>query len=394
LNRPNFDSPIYYKNIARRIEILPIELNTHSINSNQITFINQSHDYCVCFVDMVDSTKNTNGMISPDKIQGFYSVFLNTMSQIIRQHRGRVIKNSGDGLLYYFPRTKDPDDYSAFADVIECGLSMIDAYDSLNLNFQNKGISPVNYRISANYGKVELAISLNSQSVDLFGPTVNICSKINHLAQSNHLIIHENLFAKIKEIPEYINNYEFKYIDTSEEYIVNTNSGPEFKSYIVSRSNNNNNINTKKLSIVKSGNYDGGIKTESNIPASSCNILLIDDDEDILFALKSVISSEGYNVITFSNATYALADILEKGTHFYHLIIMDIRMPEINGIKLYSHLRILNPDAKVIFLSALNALDEVLSIFPEIEHRDIMRKPVEPEHLVSNIKTILGSTKE
>lgn len=392
MNKPNLDSPIYYKNIVRRNEILPGDLNATKLNSNQITFINQSHDYCVCFIDMVDSTKNTNGMISPDKIQGFYSVFLNTMSQIIRLHRGRVIKNSGDGLLYYFPRTKDPSDYSAFADVIECGLAMIDAYDSLNLTFQSKGIPRVNYRISANYGKVELAISSNSQSVDLFGPTVNVCSKINHLAQSNHLIIHENLFAKITEFPDYTFNYEFKNVDTADEYITNPNSRSEFKAYVVSRANNC--INTKKLDISKLENSNDTIKTAFNITKSSYNILLIDDDEDILFAFKSIISSEGYNVTTFSNATFALADILEKSPHYYHLIIMDIRMPEINGIKLYSHLRVLNPDAKVIFLSALNALDEVLSIFPEVEHNDIMRKPVEPEHLLSTIKMALRITQE
>jgi CheY-like chemotaxis protein/class 3 adenylate cyclase len=341
---------------------------------------------------MVDSTKNTSGMISPDKIQGFYSVFLNTMSQIIRIHRGRVIKNSGDGLLYYFPRTKDPDDHTAFIDVIECGLTMIDAYDSLNLNFQSKGISPVNYRISANYGKVELAISLNSQSVDLFGPTVNVCSKINHLAESNRLIIHENLLAKIKETPSYIKNYEFKKVDTSEQYALPDN-GIEFKIYVISRSNNNN-TKAKNLGTSQPQNYDPFYKNTINVSKSSFNILLIDDDEDILFAFKSIISSEGYNVTTFSNATYALADILEKNANHYHLIIMDIRMPEINGIKLYSHLRVLNPDAKVIFLSALNAIDEVLSIFPEIDHKDIMRKPVEPDHLLASIQMILQSTTE
>src|ERR1044072_2112209 len=105
MNQPNFDPPIYYNNIVRHTKLFTNLKNSIHSNSNQITFINQSHDYCVCFVDMVDSTKNTKGMICPDKIQGYYSVFLNTMSRIIRNHRGRVIKNSGDGLLYYFPMT-------------------------------------------------------------------------------------------------------------------------------------------------------------------------------------------------------------------------------------------------------------------------------------------------
>jgi DNA-binding response OmpR family regulator len=64
-------------------------------------------------------------------------------------------------------------------------------------------------------------------------------------------------------------------------------------------------------------------------------------------------------------------------------------MPELNGIKLYSQLKILNPDVRVIFLSALNALEEVLSIFPEIKYSEIIRKPIEPEKLLSNIRSIL-----
>jgi len=64
-------------------------------------------------------------------------------------------------------------------------------------------------------------------------------------------------------------------------------------------------------------------------------------------------------------------------------------MPELNGIKLYSQLKVLNPDIKVLFLSALNALDEVLCIFPEIKHSEIIRKPIEPDALLCTIRSIL-----
>ncbi len=64
-------------------------------------------------------------------------------------------------------------------------------------------------------------------------------------------------------------------------------------------------------------------------------------------------------------------------------------MPELNGIKLYSQLKVLNPDVKVLFLSALNALDEVLCIFPKIKHSEIIRKPIEPDALLCIIRSIL-----
>ncbi len=104
------------------------------------------------------------------------------MASIIKDHNGKVIKNAGDCLIYYFPKTVDSDvNESAFQDVLDCGLAMIDANSTLNEELSKNGLPPINYRISANYGKVELATSSNSNSVDLFGPTVNICSKINHL---------------------------------------------------------------------------------------------------------------------------------------------------------------------------------------------------------------------
>ena len=80
---------------------------------------------------------------------------------------------------------------------------------SLNSDLTSQGLAPISYRISANYGKVELAISLNSHNVDLFGPPVNICSKINRFASSNQMIIHQDLLQVIKDTPlfnEYIFN--------------------------------------------------------------------------------------------------------------------------------------------------------------------------------------------
>ena len=50
--------------------------------------------------------------------------------------------------------------------------------------------------------------------------------------------------------------------------------------------------------------------------------------------------------------------------YYYDLVITDIRMPGLNGIQLYSKLKVMNPEIKVLFLSALDAVDELLSIFP------------------------------
>jgi DNA-binding NarL/FixJ family response regulator len=63
---------------------------------------------------------------------------------------------------------------------------------------------------------------------------------------------------------------------------------------------------------------------------------------------------------------------LNNSSH-YDLAIIDIRMPELNGIQLYQMLKIINKNIKVLFISALDAADEILSMFPEIGSGSIIR---------------------
>jgi CheY-like chemotaxis protein len=197
------------------------------------------------------------------------------------------------------------------------------------------------------------------------------------------------LLKVIKEIPAF-KEYIFRDIEYLDEF-EHCNPKSLFQAFSVHRVENEDRRLVLEHSKRKKLFEDQ--QQQERLPNSAFNILLIDDDEDILFAFKSIISSEGYNVTTFSNSSHALSHFSENNPYFYHLVIMDIRMPELNGIKLYSQLKVLNPDVKVIFLSALNALEEVLSIFPEIRYSEIVRKPIEPDRLISNIKSILRNPK-
>ena len=60
-------------------------------------------------------------------------------------------------------------------------------------------------------------------------------------------------------------------------------------------------------------------------------------------------------------------------------------MPGINGIKLYSKFKVIKSNVKILFVSALNAVGELLSLFPEIKDSDILRKPVESQQLLDKI---------
>jgi two-component system, OmpR family, response regulator ChvI len=64
-------------------------------------------------------------------------------------------------------------------------------------------------------------------------------------------------------------------------------------------------------------------------------------------------------------------------------------MPDINGIQLYQKLKSINKDIRVMFVSALDAADEILSVFPEIKDSDIIKKPTNKDQFVNKVKNAI-----
>jgi class 3 adenylate cyclase len=182
----------------------------HSISDNEISFSGKQRNYCVCYIDMVNSTKMTSTIDSAEKISRYYEIFLNSMATIVRNFGAKIIKNAGDALIYYFPETSNLSNASAFIDILECNITMISAHAIINAKLYNEQLPPLNYRISADYGRVELAKSLSSQSDDLFGSIMNLCAKINIKAPINGLIIGSNLYQVLSSFN--INKYIFNNI--------------------------------------------------------------------------------------------------------------------------------------------------------------------------------------
>ena len=404
------DFSVYIEEDVKRQNTQVLKVENTKINEEQITFINYTHRYCVCVIDIVESTKTTSQIEGSEKIREFYSIFLNTMASIIKTHNGKVIKNAGDCLIYYFPKTVDGSNESAFKDVIDCGVAMIDANPIINSRLNKDDLPSISYRISGNYGIMELAMSLNSNNVDLFGPTLNICSKINHLAPPNGMVVYKDLYDILnenlekEEEEEYLfreiqcnNDGEYsKYSDLVysvhriENPTESTNGGGD------SKTQKHNTQHQQLLQHQKHQHQQPQKppqqrqqKNELKQSNSSYNILLIDDDADILFTFSAVIEGEGYHLKSFNNPHEALSHFSQVDPYYYDLVIMDIRMPGMNGIQLYSKLKVMNPEIKVLFLSALDAVEELLSIFPDIKVSEIIRKPIEPRSLISKASEIL-----
>jgi two-component system chemotaxis response regulator CheY len=82
-------------------------------------------------------------------------------------------------------------------------------------------------------------------------------------------------------------------------------------------------------------------------------ILVVDDDLDLLESTVDIIKSIGYDVITGTNGEEAVAKFKEK---MPNLVLMDIKMPKMDGFEAFFQIKKIYPDAKVIFITG-NEID-------------------------------------
>jgi CheY-like chemotaxis protein/predicted transcriptional regulator len=120
------------------------------------------------------------------------------------------------------------------------------------------------------------------------------------------------------------------------------------------------------------------------------NIMIVDDESDVLLTYESFLSYAGFNVSTFADSYEALRDFASN-PRLYDLVILDIRMENLNGLQLFQSMKAMNPSSKILFASALDAAKELTSILPDIESQDIIKKPVDRENFIKVIKMALGS---
>ena len=172
---------------------------------------------------------------------------------------------------------------------------MIEARNTINQKLHEEGLPSLSYRISADYGRVEVARSATSQSDDLFGPVMNMCSKINSVALPNGIAIGDGLYRIIQSFSLLSsleqNCYYFEKIITIENQQTDFNNYPLYSM----RRNDCTSFSERDWQ-----------------EQQPINILLIDDEEDILETFKQGLSSEGYHVEAF-------ADPMEAFAHFVNV---------------------------------------------------------------------------
>ncbi|RUT73157.1 response regulator transcription factor [Ancylomarina longa] len=120
---------------------------------------------------------------------------------------------------------------------------------------------------------------------------------------------------------------------------------------------------------------------------SDYKILLVDDESDILEFLSYNLNKEGFQVSTAENGKEAI----EKAKKFQpHLIILDVMMPEMDGIETCEKIRSL-PEFSDVLISFLTARGEDYSQIAGFEAGadDYINKPIKPKVFISRVKALL-----
>lgn len=193
-----------------------------------LQFSDYSEKYCVCMIDIMNSTKITS-QLSSTQTSEFYRIFLNSTALIVRNFGGIVVKNIGDALLFYFPVLHDEKELT-IKKCLNCCLTLGESQKDISEKLKKEKLPSVDYRTSATFGIVRIARTSTSSVNDIFGTTVNKCAKINRSAPANGLIIGEELYENAKNLED----YEFKKVESE---IVSPEHG--FVGFIVYRKSKN-----------------------------------------------------------------------------------------------------------------------------------------------------------
>jgi len=332
-----------------------------NFSSQEIRFSGDSIKSCVVFIDLVDSTKNTITMDKLEHIRIYYSKFMNSISEIVKNYGGKVIKNIGDCLLLYFPKTSDNKNEEAFREVIECGLKILDSRYAVNQELSKQHLPPFSYKISMDFGVLDLALVGDYSQIDLFGSTVNRCSKINSsLSIANQIIIGDNFYRILKSFPNIANNYNF--INNGECMITETIG---YSTYSLKKINKLTLDNSS--SIISTDDFTE-TKREKDLFFTQRNnnkrIILVDDDPDIIFTYESFLKDSGYEIISFTDPCKALNFIKDLKNFNDLLVTLDIKMKDLNGFQLQQQIKSIDPTIKILFITVLDISDEILTIVP------------------------------
>ena len=120
----------------------------------------------------------------------------------------------------------------------------------------------------------------------------------------------------------------------------------------------------------------------------SRRILVVDDEPDINTTLEKALEQKGFKVDSYECPLIALENFKP---HYYDLVILDIKMPEMNGFSFYREIKKLDKNVRVCFLTAGEMYYGVYSdIFSSLPANCFIRKPIGNEELIKRVNEIIN----
>jgi two-component system catabolic regulation response regulator CreB/two-component system response regulator ChvI len=118
-------------------------------------------------------------------------------------------------------------------------------------------------------------------------------------------------------------------------------------------------------------------------------VLIVDDEPDVNMVLKMVLHRNGFSADSYDDPILALKNF-KAGS--YDLLLLDIKMPEMDGFHLYKEMKRIDSKIKVCFLTASEMYDERFreEEWCAIDKDLFVRKPIENEELIKKINTIIS----
>jgi two-component system cell cycle sensor histidine kinase/response regulator CckA len=153
-----------------------------------------------------------------------------------------------------------------------------------------------------------------------------------------------------------------------------------------------NNYHHNNIERWQSINNDSNEENKNN-DKPLAKLLVVDDDSDIVQVLKLGLLKNRFLVEAFTNPDEALQSF-KSNSESYCLMLSDIRMPGLSGMQLARKVKEVNPNVKVVLMTAFEIRDSEFSkVFPSTSVDGFVQKPISIKDLTNKILSLIDKTK-
>jgi DNA-binding response OmpR family regulator len=137
---------------------------------------------------------------------------------------------------------------------------------------------------------------------------------------------------------------------------------------------------------------ENGLKGVNQLINPKKNIMIVDDEPDVAITLEAVLDYNGFEAYSFNDPLVALQTFK---ANLYNLVVLDVMMPKMDGLKLYQEIKKIDSSVKVLFLTALNDLaiyreyKNEKTILPNLDEICFVAKPINNSDLIQRVNAVI-----